>query len=159
MCGSEQLKRRRKNREVKQSKGEKKPFKNIFRNKRSIGLFALTVFVLVAVPSIAIPFALRDQFQGVLLLQSVNIFQYDPNYDTLEIWMSVSQGRVSIKCVSLFSVDRLTGYQVNLFDMELERDDYFATAFIIDKDMPPLTDGIALLIEFKDKEQWITYLF
>ena len=159
MCGSEQLKGRRKNREVKHSKGEKKPFKNIFRSKRSIGIFALTVFVLIAVPSIAIPFALRDQFQGVLLIQSVNIFQHEPNYDILEIFMSVSEGRVSIKYISLFSLDRLTPYQVNSFDMEFEKDDYFATGFIIDKDMPPLTDGIVLQIGFKDKEQWITYLF
>lgn len=159
VCGSEQLRGRRKNREVKHSKDKKKFFKNIFRSKRLTGVFALTVFVLIAVSSIAIPFASRAQFQGVLFLKSVNIFQYDQDYDKLEIFMEVSQGRVSIKYIHLYSVDRLIHYDTSDFDMEYGQYRNFVHTFFIFKEEPLLNDGIVLHIEFKYKDQWITHLF
>ncbi len=159
VCGSEQLSGRRKNREVKDSKDKKQFFKNIFRSKRLTGVFALTVFVLIAVPSITIPFASRAQFQGELYIKSVNIYQYDQDYNKLEIFTEVRLGRVSIKHIHLFSVDRQIHYDTIEYDMENGPRRNFVHTFFIHKEEPSLNDGIVLHIEFKYKDQWITYLF
>jgi len=159
VCGSEVPTGKQKNRKTKHKEKKKTNFGKFFRRKGTIITLTFAVFVLIVVPAIVIPFAQRAQYQGILHLQSVNIIPYDQYEDNLEIVMRVSQGRVSIDRIHLYSVDRVIRYQTMNLHMEYERYDYFVETFIIHKELPPLNDGIVLHIEFKYKEQWILYLF
>ena len=159
VCGSEIPKVRRKYGKIKHQERKRTPFRNLFQRKSTIIVLSLAVFILIAAPAITVPFTLRAQYQGVLYLQSVNIVPYDQYEDNLELVMRVGQGRVSIDRIHLYSVDRLIRYSTMNLHMEYEMNDYFVETFIIHKELPPLNDGVVLHIEFKYKEQWITYLF